>query len=130
MTISEVAKLTGVSAKMIRHYEEIGLFPKVARTDSGYRSYGETDVHVLRFIKRSRDFGFSMDEIKQLLGLWRNKKRRSEDVKRIAERHVRELEQKILELRSIADALKQLSHCCHGDARPECPILEELSPLK
>lgn len=130
MNISEVSNLTGVSTKMIRHYEEIGLFPKVSRTLSGYRSYGENDVHVLRFIKRSRDFGFSMEEIKKLLSLWRNKKRRSAEVKKIAEEHVRVLEQKILELRSIADALKQLSHCCQGDERPECPILEELSPEK
>lgn len=115
---------------MIRHYEEIGLFPKVSRTLSGYRSYGENDVHVLRFIKRSRDFGFSMEEIKKLLGLWRNKKRRSAEVKKIAEQHVRELEKKILELRSIADALKQLSNCCHGDERPDCPILDELDLKK
>lgn len=126
MNIGEASKMSGVSAKMIRHYEGLGLIPKAPRSDGGYRFYGEKEIHMLRFIKRSRDFGFSMDEIKKLLGLWRNKKRSSSEVKKIAQTHVKNLEEKILELQSISNALKHLAHCCHGDERPSCPILEEL----
>ena len=126
MNIGELSKQSGVTSKMIRHYEEIGLIPKASRSMSGYRSYSDKDVHVLRFIRRGRDFGFSIGEIKQLLGLWRNKRRSSSEVKRIAQKHVEELETKIQELQSMANALKHLSHCCHGDERPDCPILDEL----
>ncbi len=126
MNIGEVAKLSGVSSKMVRHYESIGLISKASRTDSGYRSYSEKDIHILKFIKRSREFGFSMEEIKKLLGLWRNKRRPSSEVKRLALEHVSELDQKIQELTLMRDALKKLAHCCQGDDRPDCPILDEL----
>lgn len=128
MNIGVVAKLSGVSSKMVRHYEEIGLITKATRTESGYRSYSEKDVHILKFIKRSREFGFSMEEIKILLGLWRNKRRPSSEVKRLALEHVSALDQKIQELTLMRDALKKLAHCCHGDERPDCPILDELGP--
>lgn len=126
MNIGEASKMSGVSAKMIRHYEGLGLMPKAPRSDGGYRFYGEKEIHMLRFIKRSRDFGFSMEEIKKLLGLWRNKKRSSSEVKKIAHQHVQDLEKKIKDLQSIANTLKHLAHCCQGDDRPSCPILEEL----
>ncbi len=126
MNIGEVAKLSGVSSKMVRHYESIGLISKASRTDCGYRSYSEKDIHILKFIKRSREFGFSMEEIKKLLGLWRNKRRPSSEVKRLALEHVSALDQKIQELTLMRDALKKLAHCCQGDDRPDCPILDEL----
>ena len=125
--IGEAAKRSGVSIKMIRHYEAIGLLPKAARTAANYRVYGPSDVHVLRFIKRARTLGFSMDDIQELLGLWRNKSRSSAAVKKIAGRHVTALKQKISELQSMVDTLEHLSRHCHGDHRPECPILEDLS---
>ena len=125
--IGEVARRTGVSARMVRHYEGLGLLPKVARTDSGYRQYGETDAHTLRFIKRSRDLGFSMDEIAELVGLWHNRRRASASVKRIAQKHLSELEQRIADMQSMQRTLSQLVHCCHGDARPDCPILDDLA---
>ena len=127
MNIGEAAAQSGVSAKMIRHYEAIGLLPKASRTLGGYRSYGEKSVHQLRFIRRARDLGFSIPQIKLLLGLWRNKRRSSREVKRIADEHVKELQQKILELQGMVRTLQTLSHCCHGDERPECPILDELA---
>ena len=126
MNIGEIAKSSGVNAKLIRHYESIGLIPKAARTESGYRFYKESDVQFLRFIKRARGLGFSMKEIKTLLGLWRNKSRKSEDVKNLANKHIKELETKILEMQEMVDNLKALSHKCHGDSRPECPILKTL----
>jgi len=125
--IGEAAKRSGVSIKMIRHYEAIGLLPKAARTAANYRVYGPNDVHVLRFIKRARTLGFSMDDIQELLGLWRNKSRSSAAVKKVAGRHVTALKQKIAELQSMVDTLEHLSTHCHGDHRPECPILEDLS---
>lgn len=126
MIIGEVSKKSGVSAKLIRHYESIGLIPKASRSFSGYRTYSENDVHVLKFIKRSRNLGFSMDEIKKLVSLWKNKKRQSQEVKKLAERHINTLELKIAELNSIVTTLKHLSHCCKGNDRPDCPILEDL----
>lgn len=126
MNIGEVSKKSGVSAKLIRHYESIGLIPKASRSFSGYRTYSENDVHVLKFIKRSRNLGFSMDEIKKLVSLWKNKKRQSQEVKKLAERHINTLELKIAELNSIVTTLKHLSHCCKGNDRPDCPILEDL----
>ncbi len=126
MNIGEIAKSSGVNAKLIRHYESIGLIPKAARTESGYRFYKESDVQFLRFIKRARGLGFSMKEIKTLLGLWRNKSRKSHDVKTLAEKHIKELETKILEMQEMVDNLKALSHNCHGDSRPECPIINTL----
>ncbi|MBC7386158.1 MAG: Cu(I)-responsive transcriptional regulator [Cryobacterium sp.] len=130
MNIGGAAKASGVSAKMIRHYEAIGLVPKVRRTDSGYRTYDANDVHSLSFIRRSRVLGFSMKEIKKLLNLWRNKTRPSSEVKKLALEHIRDLEKKISELQAMVDALRILALKCNGDDRPECPILGKLGEIK
>ena len=127
MDIGRASKESGVSVKMIRHYEAIGLLPKVARTFSNYRVYGPNDVHVLRFIRRARDLGFSMEDIKELLSLWQNRSRSSSSVKKITGKHIEELKAKIEELRSMLDTLEYLAKHCHGDHRPECPILDDLS---
>lgn len=127
MNIGQASASSGVHAKMIRHYESIGLVPKAKRTDSGYRIYDESDVNSLLFIKRARDLGFSMKEIKKLMGLWRNKNRESAEVKALAVSHIQDLEAKILEMKSMVDALRHLAKNCHGDQRPECPILKELT---
>ena len=126
VAIGEAAQRSGVSARMVRHYEGLGLLPAVARTESGYRQYGDADIHTLRFIKRSRDLGFSMEEIAELVGLWHNRRRASASVKRIAQKHLGELEQRIADMQSMRNTLSHLVHCCHGDARPECPILDDL----
>lgn len=125
--IGQAAEVSGVSAKMIRHYEEGGFIPKARRTVAGYRIYRESDVHVLRFIRRARDLGFSMQEIKALLALWNNRRRASGDVKRLAQNHVEALDAKIAELKSMRRTLVDLAKHCHGDHRPECPILDGLS---
>lgn len=127
MNIGEAAKVSGVNAKLIRHYESIGIVPKVARTESGYRVYSDADVHILKFVKRARGLGFSMKEIKKLVGLWRNRSRASSEVKQLALTHIATLEKKIAELESMADALKRLAKSCHGDSRAHCPILDELA---
>jgi Cu(I)-responsive transcriptional regulator len=127
MDIGRAAKESGVSIKMIRHYEAIGLLPPPARTLANYRVYGPNDVHVLRFIKRARTLGFSMEDIKELVGLWKNKSRSSAAVKRVAGKHLEELKRKIAELQSMAATLEHLTKHCHGDHRPECPILEDLA---
>jgi MerR family copper efflux transcriptional regulator len=127
MNIGEAAKASGVSAKMIRHYEQVGLFPQPARTESGYRQYSEQEIHTLRFIRQSRDLGFSIGQIGELLALWQNRKRPSSQVKAFAQAHIQELEQKVQELLSMKATLEHLVHCCHGDDRPECPILETLA---
>ena len=127
MNIGQAAAASGVTAKMIRHYESIGLVQKPARTASNYRAYSNNDVHTLRFVKRARALGFSMEEIKELLGLWKSKTRSSAAVKRIAGRHVEALKKKIAELKSMAVTLEHLMHHCHGDHRPECPILDDLA---
>lgn len=127
LNIGRVATLSGVSAKLIRHYESIGLIRKPGRSDSGYRLYNEKDVHTLRFIKRARSLGFSLERIRQLLGLWQNRRRASQDVKRLATAHLQELEQKIAEMQAMATTLKHLIHHCHGDERPDCPILADLA---
>jgi MerR family copper efflux transcriptional regulator len=127
VNIGEAARLSGVSAKMVRHYESLGLLPRVARTDSGYRQYSEADVHTLRFIKRSRDLGFSMEEIGELVGLWQNRRRASASVRRIAQKHAQDLAQRIAQMQAMQQTLQHLIHCCQGDERPECPILEELA---
>ena len=124
--IGQAAERSKVSAKMVRHYESLGLLPTVGRTDAGYRQYTDREVHTLRFIKRSRDLGFSMAEIAQLLKLWQNKRRSSESVKKIALAHMAELDQRIEELQSMKRTLQHLADCCHGDERPDCPILDRL----
>ncbi|HEU0202754.1 MAG TPA: Cu(I)-responsive transcriptional regulator [Burkholderiaceae bacterium] len=127
LNIGRVAAATGVSAKMIRHYESIGLLPAAGRTVAGYRIYQERDVHALRFIRRARDLGFSMKEIGTLLGLWNNRRRASADVKKLAARHILQLDEKIHEMQAMRDTLAHLAEHCHGDGRPDCPILEDLS---
>ena len=127
MDIGRAAKASGVSVKMIRHYEAIGLLPKVARTFANYRVYREADVHTLRFIRRARALGFSMNDIRELLGLWQNKSRSSASVKKIAGKHVDELNRKIAGLKAMVDTLQHLTKHCHGDHRPDCPILDDLS---
>jgi MerR family transcriptional regulator, copper efflux regulator len=127
LNIGEAAAASGVSAKMIRHYEAIGLLPAPKRTQAGYRVYGEADVHVLHFVRRARDLGFSMEEIRGLLGLWRNRKRASADVKRLVQKHVADLDARIAELQAMRRTLSALAQHCHGDARPDCPILEDLA---
>lgn len=127
MNIGQAAKASGVSAKMIRHYEGVGLFPEAARTDSGYRQYTEKEVHTLRFIRQSRDLGFSVEQIRELLGLWQNRRRSSREVKSLAQVHIRELEEKLIELQAMKATLEQLVHCCNGDDLPDCPIIEMLA---
>ena len=124
--IGEAAARSGVSAKMVRHYESLGLLPRVARTEAGYRQYTETEVHTLRFIRRARDLGFGMREIGELLKLWNNRRRSSGDVKRIALKHVGDLERRLAEMAAMKRTLERLAACCHGDAWPDCPILDEL----
>lgn len=127
VNIGDAARLSGVSAKMVRHYESLGLLPRVARTDSGYRQYSENEVHTLRFIRRARDLGFSMEEIGELVSLWQNRRRASASVRRIAQKHADELAQRIAAMQEMQRTLQHLIHCCHGDERPECPILEDLA---
>lgn len=127
MHIGEAAKASGVNAKLIRHYESIGLIPKASRTASGYRVYTDADVHTLIFVKRARSLGFSMKEIKQLVGLWRNKSRASSEVKILVQKHIMRLDEKIREFEAMRDTLKHLARNCRGDSRPDCPILENLA---
>ncbi len=129
LTIGQAAERSGVSAKMVRHYEALGLLPAVARSDSGYRLYGEAEVHTLRFIKRARELGFSMDEIAELVGLWRNRRRASASVRRSAHKHADDLAARIEALQSMQRTLQTLITCCQGDDRPDCPILDDLSGL-
>jgi Cu(I)-responsive transcriptional regulator len=112
---------------MIRHYESVGLFAEAARTDSGYRQYTDRDVNTLRFIRQSRDLGFSIEQIRELLGLWQNRKRPSRQVKALAMAHIQELDEKLREIQAMKATLEHLAHCCHGDDRPECPIIDQLS---
>jgi Cu(I)-responsive transcriptional regulator len=125
--IGAASRASGVSAKMIRHYEQIGLVPPAARTGAGYRIYGASDVHRLRFVKRARALGFGMAEIGKLLALWSDRGRKSAEVKRLAMHHVAELAHKIAELEEMRGTLMQLVHHCHGDHRPDCPIIEGLA---
>lgn len=127
MNIGQAAEAAGVNAKMIRYYESIGLISEANRTDSGYRQYTEKDVQTLRFIKRSRDLGFSIERIKTLLSLWGDRGRKSGDVKKLARQYIAELDQDIQKLQSMRDQLQHLSDCCQGNNRPDCPIIEDLS---
>ena len=127
MNIGEAAKASGVNAKLIRHYESIGIIPKAVRSDSGYRVYSESDVHILAFVRRARALGFSMADIKRLLGLWRNRARKSSEVKSLTQAHIQSLEDKIRDLQAMRATLVDLARNCHGDERPTCPILEDLS---
>lgn len=127
MNIGEAASASGVSAKMIRYYESIGLIRPAQRTGSNYRVYGGEEVHLLRFVKRARALGFSVDETATLLGLWQDKGRASGEVKAIAVNHIAALESKIADLEGMVRTLKHLAHCCGGDNRPDCPILDDLA---
>ncbi len=127
MNIGEASAASGVSAKMIRYYEQVGLISPPSRSMAGYRVYGEQDVHALRFIRRARDLGFTVEQIGELMQLWRDRSRASADVKRIALEHVKVLEAKMREIEEMAKALTHLAANCHGDDRPDCPIIEELA---
>ena len=126
MNIGQASASSGVSAKMIRYYQGVGLLPDKKRNKSGYRAFDKNDVHRLRFVRRSRDFGFSVAQISKLLGLWQGKKP-SQDVKKLALAHVAELDQKIEHLEELRNTLKHLADCCHGDHLPDCPIIKSLS---
>ncbi len=127
LNIGQAAAASGVSAKMIRHYEGVGMLPAAKRSESGYRQYGEADVQTLRFIRHSRDLGFSLPEISQLLSLWQNRRRSSRQVRELAQVHLRELEDKLKELHAMKATLEHLVQCCRGDDRPDCPIIDTLS---
>jgi MerR family transcriptional regulator, copper efflux regulator len=130
VNIGMASRLSGVSTKMVRHYESLGLLPAVGRTDSGYRQYSEAEVHTLRFIKRARELGFSMEDIGELSGLWHNRRRASSSVRRIAQKHSDELAQRIEAMQAMQRTLQHLIHCCAGNDRPECPILDDLAGLR
>lgn len=127
MNIGEAAKKSGLTAKMIRHYEEIGLIGKAYRSQSGYRVYTPDDLATLRFIRRSRTLGFSTDDIRVLLGLWKDHSRTSAEVKKLALSHIQELQEKMASLQAMVETLNHLVTHCHGDERPDCPILEDLA---
>ena len=127
VNIGDAARASGVSAKMVRHYESLGLLGAVARTDSGYRQYSEADIHTLRFIKRARELGFSMAEIGNLVGLWHDQARASSEVKRVAQQHLIELENRIQAMQDMRRTLQKLVQSCQGDDRPDCPILDNLA---
>ncbi len=126
MNIGSASAASGVSAKMIRHYETIGLLRPAARRDNAYRDYGASEVHELQFIGRARRLGFSIVEIGQLLTLWRDRQRPSREVREIASQHLADLDARIAEMQAMASTLRKLVSCCHGDERPDCPILEDL----
>lgn len=127
MNIGQAAKAAGLSAKMIRYYESIGLVTPTARTESGYRIYRDADLHHLRFIRQARRLGFAVEDVRRLLGLWQDHGRASAEVKAIALSHVADLDRRIAEMESMRDALAHLASNCHGDARPDCPILEGIA---
>ena len=127
MQIGEASAASGVSAKMIRYYEDIGLIPSATRKDSGYRLYVEPDVHRLRFIHRARELGFPVERIRDLLRLWNDRKRPSREVKKLASQHIAELEAQITRMQGLRDTLKHLADACDGDNRPHCPILHDLA---
>ncbi|MCA9668194.1 MAG: Cu(I)-responsive transcriptional regulator [Myxococcales bacterium] len=129
MKIGALADATGVSAKTIRYYEQSGLIKKPTREHNGYRVYSQRDVEILRFVHRARELGFSVADVSELLDLWRNRRRASGDVKALAQKHLDEIEARIAKLESIRSTLEHLVHCCHGDARPDCPILDKLAGI-
>ena len=130
MNISMAAEQSVVSAKMIRYYESIGLIEAADRRDNGYRDYGDTEVAMLQFVRRTRDLGFSLDEVASLLTLWRNRRRSSREVRRLAEKHLADIDARIADMRAVSRTLKRLVHACHGDDRPECPIPDDLAASK
>ncbi|MBQ5939747.1 Cu(I)-responsive transcriptional regulator [Massilia sp. AB1] len=127
MNIGDAARASGVSAKMIRHYESIGLIGAARRTEAGYRVYTGQDVRVLQFVHRGRALGFSLDQIRDLLALWQDKGRASADVRALAQTHIDELNRKIAEMEAMRRTLESLAASCHGDARSDCPILDDLA---
>ena len=127
MNIGEAARASGVTAKMIRYYESVGLLQPIGRTASGYRVYNEQEVHALRFVRQARRLGFLVDDIRKLLALWHDRSRATAEVKVIALEHVAELDRRIAELTDMRDTLSHLAHHCHGDERPDCPIIERLA---
>ncbi|MBR7747138.1 Cu(I)-responsive transcriptional regulator [Undibacterium baiyunense] len=127
MNIGQVAKASGVSAKMIRYYESVGLIATADRTEAGYRQYSENDLHILGFIRRARDLGFSLERIQTLLGLWQDRSRQSAEVKKLAGSYIAELDAQIEKMMLIRQQLADLAQACHGDTRPDCPILDQLS---
>ena len=127
VAIGTAAQRAGISARMVRHYESLGLLADVGRTDSGYRQYTEADVHTLQFIRRSRDLGFSMEEIAELLTLWRDRSRASSQVKHIAQQHIDDLSERIAQMQAMQRSLQTLVACCQGNDRPDCPILDDLA---
>lgn len=126
MNIGKASANSGVSNKMIRYYESINLIPAASRSESGYRTYSDRDVQTLKFIKRARDLGFSLKQIKELVALWQDESRSSADVKSLALEHIQEMQQKISQLQEMSLALEQMASKCNGNAKPECPILKEL----
>lgn len=127
MNISQAANVSGLTPRMIRHYEKIGLLPSADRSPAGYRRFNERDLHTLRFIQRARSLGFSMEEVGQLLALWQDRERSSAEVKALADRHLQDLDEKIAALQGMRDTLAELATCCRGDHRPDCPILARLA---
>lgn len=127
MNIGEASAASGVSAKMIRHYERIGLLPEAQRSAAGYRRYDERDVHTLRFVRHARDLGFPLERIRELIGLWHDRERPSRQVKALAREHLAAIDAKLAELQAVKATLERLVQCCHGDERPDCPILETLA---
>lgn len=130
LNIGQAAQTTGISAKMIRYYESMGIFTPSARSASGYRQYSEQDLHALHFIRSARDLGFSLSQITELMALWQDTHRASAEVKALAMNHIQELERKAAALRQMADTLRDLAEHCQGDSRPECPILSGLAPTQ
>lgn len=127
MNIGQAATASGISSKMIRHYESIGLLAQAKRSPSGYRQYNTNDIHTLRFIKQARNLGFSTEHIKDLLNLWQNHRRSSQRVKDLAKDHLRNVDQRISELNEIKKTLEHLVHHCQGNERPDCPIIDRLA---
>lgn len=130
MNIGEASERSGVSAKMIRYYESVRLLPEAARRPNGYRDYGDQDVAILQFVRRTRDLGFSLEEVAALLALWSNKRRPSREVKRLAEAHIADLEIRIRDMRTVMKTLRDLASHCHGDECSDCPILDDLARPK